>query len=242
MREGETMDLAEFKSTVIEKLCAAKKTCAWLERRGDVIQCPWSAVQEGKFYIIGFNPGVSENEGGTVRATTEGLTGGSQTHPLKDWKRGFGNLGRLADALDAPNWKSSLFVTNLFPDESPGVSAWLRQHHDRPVQQYVDAIWPLHQYFLSIVRPRYLIAHGQSSKDSAFKYLWDYLVKRHDKHAKWSASPPQVTGIADPSIKCFKVPDMTVCKDTGLDQLTIIGIRHLGRSQSRVELLKELFH
>ncbi len=220
-----------------------------LDEPGDVIQCPPSALREGRFYVMGFNPGVSKKNGDqsdakSLRETTQALVSAkaNDAHPLSDWSNGWPNLTKLAEALEVKDWQRDLFITNLFPDSSEeGVPGWLSAHggHQQHLG-HVKQIWPLHQLFLSIVRPRFVIVHGQGSVDSAFRYLWEYLVPPPKKSdADWNKTMAPATG-EDLSIKSFPVAKLELGEGEPLSDVTFIGIHHLSRPQSRLDVMKKL--
>lgn len=243
-------NLESMSSEIIKLL---KQTAPWFsldDSKGDVIQCPPSALCQGRFYVMGFNPGVStahddQSAPKSLRETTQALVSANAnaTHPLsRDWPRGWSNLTKLAQALKVEDWQHDLFVTNLFPDSSGGVSAWLREHGGRRQHlEYVRKIWPLHQLFLSIVRPQFVIVHGQGSRDSAFRYLWEYLVSPQKKSDDdWNQTMADATQTDDPSIKSFTVAKLGLGKGEPLSDVTFIGIRHLSRSQSCLDVMTRL--
>lgn len=245
----------KFSKEVIACLHDAESGCPSYrlsESLGDVIQCPPSAIRRGDFYVMGFNPGCSnkrDGQGGDsdkpklLLETTRKLPTLADTdkHPLVGWTRGWKNLTNLAEALKVERWQQELFITNLFPDQSPGVSAWLRDHHDLPMDRYVDAIWPLHQLFLRTVQPRFVIVHGQGSRHSAFRYLWEHLKRRDNKAVAWDKTMSDATKNSDPTIKYFDLNDLDLGGGVKLVNVTFIGIKHLRLPrQSKMESLKAL--
>lgn len=219
-----------------------------LKEPGDVIQCPPSALCEGEFYVMGFNPGTGKPKDHDMRAkslrvTTEELfSTKSDGHPLSGWNK-WNNLKNLADRLSKiegwqnEDWQQKLFITNLFPDASGGVSGWLRiRQRRRNHLECVQQIWPIHQLFLSVVRPRYVIVHGQGSRDSAFRYLWEYLEPKSAPH--WDDTMAPATK-EDKSIKSFVLPALDLDSGDQLKDVTFIGIRHLSRAQSNLDVMVE---
>lgn len=241
-------NLESMSSEIIKLLKQAAPWFSLDDSEGDVIQCPPSALREGRFYVMGFNPGVStanddQSAPKSLRETTQALVSAkaNAAHPLSAWSNGWSNLTKLAKALEVEDWQHNLFITNLFPDSSGGVSAWLRDHGGRRQHlEYVRQIWPLHQLFLSIVRPQFVIVHGQGSRDSAFRYLWEYLVPPQKKSAAdWNKTMAPATG-KDLSIKSFPVAKLELGDGEPLSDVTFIGIKHLSRSQSRLDVMKKL--
>lgn len=222
----------------------------WLHKPGDIIQCSPSALREGDFYVMGFNPGASnlEQNGSatdpkSLRQTIEEIPSltKSHVHPLSGWKRGWENFASLAQTLQPNHWEQDLFVTNLFPDQSTGIQNWLADHKKRPVSEYVSAIWQLHKILLATVRPRVIIVHGQGARHSAFRYLWENLKKSVNKDAKWNQTMSDTTWNRDPSIKYFDVNKLSLDDGDELTDLMFIGIRHLRLpQQSDMQAVKAL--
>ena len=237
-------NLESMSGKIIKLLEQAAPWFSLDDSEGDVIQCPPSALREGRFYVMGFNPGVSKESDDhdvaqSLRKTTQALVcaKANDAHPLSGWPRGWSNLTKLAEALKEEDWQHNLFITNLFPDSSGGVSAWLRAHGGRRQHlEYVRQIWPLHQLFLSVVRPRFVIVHGQGSRDSAFRYLWEYLVQQQKPTEDWNETMAHTTR-EDLGIKSFRLPKLELGEGEPLSDVTFIGIKHLSRSQSRLDVM-----
>ena len=221
--------LKDFKMNAISCLEQAERDCSsyrLLDSPGDIIQCPPSAVKDGRFYVMGFNP---HGSGGTsLRHTTMDLSNAPiRDHPLDQasgsyWK----NLCNLAEGLSFPaDWKEDLFITNLFPDCSEDVPAW-KERCDRPISKYVAAIWPLHELMLSIVRPRFVIASGiKPDEDSAFHLLWGKLKP----DIKWDDTMSYLTKERDRQVKSFSVNNLPVRGGDLLARVTFIGVKHFSR-------------
>jgi hypothetical protein len=239
--------LKDFTTKAIACLDRAGSLYPCLDKPGDIIQCPPSALCKGDFYVMGFNPGELKKGGADggdkfLRETTQELVSAktNDAHPLSGWPRGWSNFTNLAKALEVEDWQHNLFTTNLFPDSSSGVSAWLGKHGGRRQHlEYVREIWPLHQLFLSVVRPRFVIVHGQGSRNSAFRYLWEYFVQQKDSAADWNNTMAPATG-GDLSIKSFPMAKLELGEGEPLSDVTFIGIKHLSRSQSDLEVMKVL--
>jgi hypothetical protein len=243
-------DVTDLESTSKKIIDLLEQAAPWfsLDKPGDVIQCPPSALREGRFYVMGFNPGISKKSSDhrddkSLRKTTQALVSAkaNDAHPLSKWSSGWSHLMKLAEALEVKDWQRNLFIANLFPDSSEmGVEGWKSAHGGR--QEHLDCvkkIWPLHQLFLSIVRPRFVIVHGQGSKDSAFFYLWKYLVQQQNPEADWNKTMAPETS-EDPSIKSFSLQQLEVAEGEPLSDVTFIGIKHLSYPQSSLDVMKKL--
>jgi hypothetical protein len=208
-------------------------TRPWLKRPGDIFQCKTTAYRPGKYYVMGFNPGGKGDAGACLQSTLAQLLttdDKAAKHPLSG-TRVYGNLEKLAcmlrarDPQEPGSWQDDLFITNLFPDASMGVTAWKQQNNHRPARDYVSAVWPLHQQMLSVVRPSYVIAFGQGHGDSTFRYLWNQL-KATAAQKTWDETMDPRTKALDPTIKSFTVSELQV-QSGSLKNVTFIGIWHL---------------
>jgi hypothetical protein len=231
---SDEIDLKAFADQAIGCLEKAEGVYPWLDKRGDIIQCPPGALREGDFYVMGFNPGGDAGE--SIRNTTAKIPSSTaQDHPLKSVA---GNsrprLCMLAEVLGlGDNRVGKLFVTNLFPDCSAGIPGW-KKRHGRPVSDYVEAIWPLHELMLSIVRPRFIIVSGINRRDSAFSLLWDRF---HPADMCWDDTMSKVTKADDPRIKSFSTSGRALAKENQRDRVTFIGIPHLSRRAPIAEVI-----
>lgn len=229
------IDLRTLSTTLI-KLMEHAGDAACLDDPGDVIQCPPEALRCGKYYVMGFNPGGGG--GKSLRQTTKNLITAreGEPHPLLGetmWR----NLDLLATRLEGAEWQRRLFITNLFPNASSGVSTWFRGNRQaRARMDYVRQIWPLHQYFLSMVRPRFVIVHGQGSRNSAFRYLWEFLTPGNHSNADWNRTMAPTTA-GDASIKSFQLPSLDLGVWGERPAVTFIGIRHLSYSPSNFDVM-----
>lgn len=231
----------EDRTNEILRILGNAGSCVDLDQPGDVIQCPPEALRPGKYYLMGFNPGGGG--GKSLRQTTKNLITAREgaPHPLLDNKHMWGNLDALAMRLEGAEWQRRLFITNLFPNASRGVSAWLCTRGGRSQHRVaVECIWPLHQYFLSIVKPRFVIVHGQGAGDSAFRYLWELLVQKECPQADWNATMADETRKDDPSVKSFHRSTLQLGEGRPPANVTFIGIRHLSRSQSKLNVVERL--
>lgn len=234
---SDEIDLEAFADRAIRSLEKAKGVYPWLDKPGDIIQCPPKALRKGDFYVMGFNPGGDAGE--SIRNTTAKIPSSTaQDHPLKSatgnyWPR----LCMLAEVLAVgDNREGKLFVTNLFPDCSAGIPGW-KKKHGRPVSDYVEAIWPLHELMLSIVRPRFIIVSGINRRDSAFSLLWDRF---HPADVCWDDTMSKVTKADDPRIKSFSTSGRALAKENQRDRVTFIGIPHLSRYAPNVKVISKL--
>lgn len=232
------IDLKAFADQAIRCLEKVEGVYPWLEEPGDIIQCPPSALCKGDFYVMGFNPGGAQ--GKSIRETSEEIPFSAiEDHPPKSPPGSYWpNLSKLAGALDlGDTWENKLFVTNLFPDCSEDICKWKGKRSGRPVSDYVEAIWPLHELMLSIVRPRFIIVSGISRRGSAFGLLWDRF---HPTDTRWDDTMSKVTKGDDPQIKSFSTSGSSVAKGNPRDRVTFIGIPHLSRYAPQVKVISKL--
>ncbi len=128
-------------------------------------------------------------------------------------------------------------MTNLFPDFPQDICKWKGKRSGRPVSDYVEAIWPLHELMLSIVRPRFIIVSGISRRGSAFGLLWDRF---HPTDTRWDDTMSKVTKGDDPQIKSFSTSGSSVAKGNPRDCVTFIGIPHLSWRAPKVKVISKL--
>lgn len=220
------MELAKFKQAVRKRLERIDAACVSLGEPGDVIQCPWSAVADSGsgYYVMGFNPGGSGGKHlcDTIRTISRDGSPTQQAPEKKYWT----TLGHLANALGfGTDWYQQLFVTNLFPNSSRSVRTW-KPAGRQSLLACADAIWPIHELMLSIVRPRFIIVSGISHGTSAFWLLWNKFRELHQMRT-WDETMSDVTRGRDPQVKSFSIDGFPVLGADRLPRVTFIGVRHL---------------
>ena len=153
-------------------------TRSLLDASGGVLVSGWDTLRLGAFYVMGLNPGGSEDEVLTLRKSLEdGRMGGNEmggnewtakaykgsaTKPV--WTNFQKNVQTVFDKLQvAPN---KTFSTNALFVRSPRqaglVGAW---------DLWWDHCWPVHQVFLRVVRPRVVVCLGYGGGLSAWELL-----------------------------------------------------------------------
>ena len=78
-------ELEKFKTEVITCFETVSDVYRWLDKPGDLLQCKPEALKEGRFYLIGFNPGGDPRRQSRLRETLGKMSIASDAgsdHPL----------------------------------------------------------------------------------------------------------------------------------------------------------------
>lgn len=164
------MDYAKLKKDTFEKVREHLKDDA--DKPGAVLYNGWSTLCKGDLYIMGFNPGGDEKEP-TVIQTLNDRPDDYCDYNDGDWGNGKGNaphqqrVKRLLEKLRNEDKEAicSVFAANAIFIRSTKAS-------DLPDPQDLwKKHWPIHQYFLAIVRPKVIICLGNGDRLSSFSLL-----------------------------------------------------------------------
>lgn len=192
---------------------------------GDLAQLPggtlysgWSALTKGDVYLMGLNPGGS-NAPSVLTNTLKNPDVGSAYFD-DDWgnkrhqvrvrdlvENGFGR--RMEDTFSA----NALFVQTRTDDEiADPWSLW-------------EKCWPIHQFFLSIVKPKLIVCLGNGDSLSSFRLIREKTTK--------PATPYEMLG---PNFRYGKLVNATLALgDSPPLACTILGIPHPSRFNTHIE-------
>ncbi|MEO5812842.1 MAG: hypothetical protein ABIQ63_12100 [Rhodanobacter sp.] len=186
-----------------------------LDMPGEILYSSHKTLQPGDVYLIGFNPGGREGTclGESIYSTLgrtnnaycdeawerDGKTLGKGTAPLQQRVRWLlTQLGKVPTAVCASNL---IFMQSRKADE-------VRYPY------LADRCWPIHKAILGIVKPKVIVAFG-NSKRSAFEYL-------HHRLGKGKKIDKRASGHGQWKLKSFST------QLNGKD-IRILGIPHLSR-------------
>lgn len=174
---------------------AALNEGGYLQKSGATLYSAPTTLRPGPVYLLGTNPGGSDDEKKTIAASLDALPSQTEnsylheiwdTRPDREVNRGQAPLQLRVKALleDGLGLKTEdVCAANLVFQRTAriaGLNFWTA----------ADACWPIHEHVLSVVRPRLVIAFGNSDT-SAYAYLAHKLprigeVKEvHAGHGSW---------------------------------------------------------
>ena len=167
----------------------------YLDKKGGILYSSHETICAGDVYLIGMNPG---GEGGTAPKLSDCL--------LESRKNDDGNIYRQDNAYwpgtDGHHWASQLqsrvqwlleglvgkekakkvFATNLVFIQSSNKNAFYKEV-GMSIQEAAKACWPVHKAFLSIVRPKLILAFGNAEGFSPYRYMRDKYIGK-DKECR----------------------------------------------------------
>ena len=187
-----------------------------LEQNGRFIYSGADTIRPGSVYLLGLNPGGDPKfHYESIRAEIEGIDQRTLNAYIDEcWgekrrKRGNGEgkapvqkrIRALLEGLDLPT--RDVCAANLIFVRS-------RDGSGSGYPETADACWPVHQFILDIIRPKLIIAYGNSGR-SPYSY-----IRGQYKH------PPQDTrpsGHGNWKCRAFQIPDGP----------RVVGLPHLSR-------------
>lgn len=200
-----------------------------LEKSGSIIYSDYSSLKKNDFYILGTNPGGEPNDYKchTIGHQLEESTIINNAYYEKNWTEGDGKhrLQENIKTLEREIIHNYYFATNLI---------FQRTHNTRNIDIHVFAekFWKVHEYFLLQIKPKVIIAFG-NSYNSAYGYL---KVKANiadeekfdSGHGKWK-------------IKYFFSDFVRFVSN--LENVLVIGFPHLSRYSinKKIERKKNAF-
>lgn len=167
----------------------AKDTLAdILDKPGSMLYSSHETLKSGDVYLLGFNPGGA---GGNrlAKSIDSLLSNESNAYLDESWE----NLNGAWAEGDAPLQKRICWLLeslHLNPREVCASNLIFFQSRDAAGIEYSLAkrCWPIHEAVLSIVRPKLIIAFGNSGK-SPYRYLHSMLAGHEQSiasgHGNW---------------------------------------------------------
>ena len=207
------------------------------EESGSIIYSGDSTLKKGLFYFLGTNPGGNNlnypdtilNQVMLSKEKNEYLEGnwGNSTHQE--------TIKRMFKTLDI-NLKDT-FSTNTSFIRSPGEQKYQPRYpisevsikkESKAIKQLkkdgMDTFWPIQEYFLSVVRPKLVIANGSIARDLFWKKIKDKEFKdsKIRKENKFEY-PKQLRGRKF----CHFFKGDLIIKNLILENLMVISLPHL---------------
>lgn len=162
----------------------------YLDRSGATLYSEAHTLRPGIVYLLGTNPGGSDDGKNTIQCSLSGLPHQKNAYLDEEWDTGLGKgKALLQQRVQALLEKGlglqtrDVCAANLVFQRTSriaGLNFW----------KAADSCWPIHEHILEVVRPKLLIAFG-SSATSAYSYLAAKLqrlgepVEIDAQHGSW---------------------------------------------------------
>lgn len=138
------------------------------EESGSIIYSGNSTLKKGKHYFLGTNPGGNKLDYKDTILNQLRLSGEKNEYFEGNWgnPQHQNNIIHLFNSLEIDLKKT--FSTNTCFIRSPGEIAYSRDlKKDAEI-----TFWPIQEYFLSIVKPKFIIANGSKARDLFWKKIF----------------------------------------------------------------------
>jgi hypothetical protein len=209
----------------IEKLMKNCPSPDILNKSGAVLYNGWSSLADGRLYVMGLNPGGDPEEIGKSVVESLGEVEEDHSELGKEWSKSHRGLHPLQKRViellkifwkerDIEEEKKKVFWTNAIFLRSINANIL-----STPLELW-DMCWPIHQYFLSIIKPEIILCLGNGERLSAFSMI----------RSKSEGSPS--TCFCDPKTKTFrdgKHFDATLPIMKGTISTKVVGVPHPSR-------------
>ena len=185
--------------------------------RGSIIYSADSTLKKGKFYFLGQNPGGNkENKYGEDTILNQLVYSGEHNEYTEgEWTGTKGkthqhNIKKMFSDLE-------LELENVFSTNLSFIRSSRTETYERNLKDDYDSFWFIHEFFLSVVKPRFIITNGAQPRDYFMKKMTK--IKKHERkemksYGRYNHVANSFTG------------SLQTCYET-LDELTVLAIPHL---------------
>ena len=187
---------------------------------GSIIYSADSTLKKGNFYFLGQNPGGNkEKKYGKDTILNQLLYSGEHNEYTQgEWT---GSKGKLHQHNIKRMFKDlELDIEDIFSTNLCFIRSGHTETYNRNMDEDIRLFWPIHRYFLSIVKPNYIIANGAKARDffkKEMKPINNLEKKRLKKCKRYNHTAESFEG----SLKIG---------DTTLDKLVVLAIPHLSNA------------
>ena len=202
----------------LKKVESLLKATRLHEESGSIIYSGNSTLKKGNYYFLGTNPGGNNLDYEDTILNQLRLSGEKNEYYEGNWgnTQHQNNIIHLFNSLEIDLKKT--FSTNTCFIRSPGETAYSRDlKKDGEI-----TFWPIQEYFLSIVKPKFIIANGSKARDLFWKKIFknNFLDKKVEKENKF-----KYKNSANKSCYLFR-GDLELKSDF-LKNITVLAMPHL---------------
>lgn len=206
----------------VEELLLATKL---QNERGSMIYSADSTLTKGDFYFLGQNPGGNdEAKYGKDTILNQLLYSAEHNEYLEgEWKGTKGkihqhNIKRMFEDLE-------LNLKNIFSTNLSFIRSSQTETYSRNLKQDYDIFWPIHEFFLSIVEPKFIIANGAQPRD----FFKKKMINISNKEKKEMRSYGKYIHFANSFTGSLITEKLT------LENLSVLAIPHLSNVTNNLE-------
>ena len=177
--------------------------------KGEVIYSKASTLSEGKYYLIGLNPGIYENESRTVGGSIENFlcNQNDENYYLNTLGELKENVLRLFSKEYFDYDFEKVFTTNLIfttTKDSDKITNY---------KELVNICWPVHKMALCLINPDIIICIGNGYKSSFTKFHKEFKIGNNIWKRK--------------AFGTFNIKVEEICFRNDSKQRLLIGLPHL---------------
>jgi hypothetical protein len=192
---------------------------------GSIIYSSDSTLKKGDFYFLGQNPGGNdEKKYGEDTIQNQLLQSGEHNEYIHgQWSGSKGrihqhNIKKMFEDLEINI--EDVFSTNLSFIRSGRTETYVRNMEDD-----FDVFWLIHEHFLSIVQPKFIIANGAKPRD----YFKNKMFQIHKEDKKIMKNYGRYKHVAKYFIGSLRVGKIL------LEPMTVLAIPHLSNVTNSTE-------
>lgn len=200
---------------------------------GAVLYSGRASLRPSPVYVMGFNPGGNPNE--HPRSVAEDLALTRDKVPANwcsytdlEWDRPKGQSMGLRP--HQRNFLAFAAALSVKPSDIPAANAIFRRTQSASEvdeQTEFARCWPIHAFFLSVVRPVAIVCIGNGRYHSSFACV---AGKFRSQSAHDPFAPPFREG------RSFLIPELSLAGDTPLIDVLVVGLPHFSRFAFNPEL------
>ena len=187
----------------IDNIAEILKQTGLQRKSGNIIYSGYETLCPGDHYFLGINPGghiddkntendqilkklINKKEFSGENEYFDGIWGNEKLSGLHPHQK---NIQAFFDCLDIDLYK--VFSTNLCFQRSPGITKY--PGGIKKLNEDIFKFWPVHEYMLSVVKPKVIICNGSNAREYFKKLLKPSNIQTIDLPEPWRGSIQKCT-------------------------------------------------
>ncbi|HAJ21573.1 MAG TPA: hypothetical protein DCL95_16185 [Rhodospirillaceae bacterium] len=144
---------------------------ALVHESGASLYTGWDSLSAGNLYAMGLNPGGDPGSiGKSILQETESTPYSHNPYSDEDWGGGMGTAPHQTSVLKTIELIVGRKNVDFFATNAVFARSVDANQLSNPWQLW-DLCWPVHQFFLSLIRPKVIICLGNGDNVSAFRFM-----------------------------------------------------------------------
>ena len=202
---------------MLNKIENMLKSTGLQDQPGSIIYSSDSTLKKGKFYFLGQNPG-----GNNEQKYGEDTIQNQLSHSGEHNEYIHGEWSGLKGEIHQHNIKKmfedlKIDISDVFSTNLSFIRSGRTETYKGNMDDDINLFWPIHEYFLSIIQPRFVITNGAKPRD----YFKKKMFQIHSQKRKTMKNYGRYKHIATSFIGSLRVGEII------LNPLTVLSIPHL---------------